>query len=107
MRVPETGNFWGKFRRRAARFRQMESAYGMSDISADGSELLARDFAPAMSGTALFAGTVGIAATIEWGVSASAGAWGPGGKLYYASGNDLFVAEHDGASPKKLASTPN
>jgi Tol biopolymer transport system component len=29
--------------------------------------------------------------------------WAPNGKLLFAKGNDLYVAEHDGANPRKLA----
>ncbi len=33
--------------------------------------------------------------------------WAPNGKLLFAKGNDLYVAEHDGANPRKLATAPD
>ena len=32
--------------------------------------------------------------------------WMPDGKLVFSKGNDLYISEHDGASPKKIASAP-
>ena len=34
-------------------------------------------------------------------------AWAPNGKLYFAKGNDVYVAEHDGASPQRLFTAPD
>jgi Tol biopolymer transport system component/predicted Ser/Thr protein kinase len=99
-------DFLGQVSAAGGQVSPLESAYGIMDISADGSELLARDFGPAMTELLSLPVPSGSPRRLH-GVSARAGAWGPGGKLYYTSGNDLFVAEHDGASPKKLASTPN
>ena len=33
--------------------------------------------------------------------------WAPDGKLLFARGNDLYVAEHDGSNPRKLATAPD
>ena len=33
--------------------------------------------------------------------------WTPDGKLWFAHGKNLFVAEHDGASPRKILSAPD
>ena len=33
-------------------------------------------------------------------------AWAPNGKLVFAKGNDVYIAEHDGTSPRKLATAP-
>jgi serine/threonine protein kinase/Tol biopolymer transport system component len=33
--------------------------------------------------------------------------WAPDGKLLFAKGNDLYVAAHDGANPRKFATAPN
>jgi serine/threonine protein kinase/Tol biopolymer transport system component len=33
--------------------------------------------------------------------------WAPNGKLVFAKGNDLYIAEHDGANPRKLATVPD
>jgi serine/threonine protein kinase/Tol biopolymer transport system component len=35
------------------------------------------------------------------------GVWLPNGKLLYAKGNDLYLAEHDGAKPRKLLTAPD
>ncbi len=32
--------------------------------------------------------------------------WGPDGKLLFANGKDMFLAEHDGSSPRKLLTAP-
>jgi serine/threonine protein kinase len=32
--------------------------------------------------------------------------WTPEGKLVFARGNDLYIAEHDGSNPRKFASAP-
>ena len=32
--------------------------------------------------------------------------WAPNGKLIFAKGNDIYVAEHDGANPRKLITAP-
>jgi Tol biopolymer transport system component len=37
----------------------------------------------------------------------SSGAWAPNGKVYFAKGNDVYVAEHDGANPQKLFTAPD
>jgi Tol biopolymer transport system component len=39
-------------------------------------------------------------------VLARAAAWDPNGKLVFVTGNDLYIAEHDGANPRKLATAP-
>jgi eukaryotic-like serine/threonine-protein kinase len=33
--------------------------------------------------------------------------WTPNGKLLFTNGSDLYVAEHDGANPRKLATVPD
>jgi Tol biopolymer transport system component len=33
--------------------------------------------------------------------------WAPNGKLVFGKGNDLYLAEHNGANPKKLATAPD
>ncbi len=39
--------------------------------------------------------------------SGSQAVWAPNGKLFFARGNDLYVAEHDGANPRKIATAPD
>ena len=38
-------------------------------------------------------------------VSAHDALWTPAGKLVFAKGNDIYIAEHDGENPRKIAST--
>jgi Tol biopolymer transport system component len=78
------------------------------DISADGSELLARDqvateledlfwIVPLPTGTRRRLG----------GVVGHSAAWSLDGRqLVYANGSDLYVAGHDGGAPRKLLSLP-
>jgi serine/threonine protein kinase len=78
----------------------------LSSISPDGSELL---------------GTIGLYTLAEqiWAFPVPAGsprrigdfighdpAWAPDGRLFFGKGNDIWVAEHDGSSPRKLVTTP-
>src|SRR5262249_36052052 len=76
----------------------------LSDIAADGSELL---------GEECFACPI-------WALSLPAGnprrlgdlvgrnpIWAPDGHLVFALGKDLYVAAGDGSSPRKIASAPN
>jgi serine/threonine protein kinase len=79
------------------------------DISADHSELLARDqvateqedpywIVPLPTGTRRRLGDV----------TGHSAAWSPDGRqLVYASGFDLYIANHDGSAPRKLPSLPD
>jgi serine/threonine protein kinase/Tol biopolymer transport system component len=40
-------------------------------------------------------------------VMGHAGVWSPTGKLVFARGNDLYIAEHNGADPRKFATAPD
>ncbi len=78
----------------------------LTSISPDGSQLL---------------GTVGFYTEGEiWAFPVPAGspqrvgdmvghdpAWAPDGRLFFGKGNDIWVAEHDGASPRKLLTAPD
>ena len=78
----------------------------LSSISPDGSELL---------------GTIGLYTLAEqiWAFPVPAGsprrigdfighdpAWAPDGRLFFGKGNDIWVAEHNGSSARKLVTTP-
>ena len=39
-------------------------------------------------------------------ITARDATWAPNGKLVFAKGNDFYIAEHDGANPRKLAAAP-
>jgi len=78
----------------------------LTSISPDGSELL---------------GTTGAFSSSEiWALPVPAGsprrvgdlighspAWAPDGQLFFGKGNEIWVAEHDGSSPRKLLTTPD
>src|SRR5260370_14245215 len=80
-----------------------------NDVSADGSELLVRDFVatdledpfwilPLHTGTRRrLRGVVGHSAA--WSLD--------GRQLVYANGSDLYIAGHDGSAPRKLVSLPD
>jgi eukaryotic-like serine/threonine-protein kinase len=79
------------------------------DISADGSELLARDLVateledpfwivPLPTGTRRRLGDV-VGHNAAWSLD--------GRQLVYANGSDLYVANHDGSGPRKLLSLPD
>jgi len=40
-------------------------------------------------------------------VYAHYGVWAPDGKLLFAKGNDVFIADHDGSNPHKLLTAPD
>jgi eukaryotic-like serine/threonine-protein kinase len=40
-------------------------------------------------------------------VSSHVAIWAPNGKLVFTRGNDLYIAEHDGANPRKFATAPD
>ena len=78
----------------------------ISDVAHDGSELLIE------AGTTLKGNPL-------WSVPLPAGSprrlgslmghnpvWSPSGQLVFGQGNDIYLAEHDGSSPRKLLSTP-
>ena len=43
----------------------------------------------------------------QLGVVGHDAVWGPKGKLVFAKGKDFYIAEHDGASPRKFATAPD
>jgi Tol biopolymer transport system component len=98
-------NFVGEVSAAGGQVAQLDTHLSVMAVSADGSELLARDDG---------AGIVGLVSVpLPKGkprrlgeVKAAGGAWGPEGKLYFSRDKDLYVAEHDGSSPKKLATMP-
>ena len=78
----------------------------VTDVSREGSELLVTQSILATLDARLWSVPVpaGSPRRIEE-VSAHDALWAPNGKLIFAQGNDIYIAEHDGASPRKTATT--
>jgi serine/threonine protein kinase/Tol biopolymer transport system component len=77
----------------------------VDDISSDGSELLVGS--EAFSESFLWALPLPAGSPRRLGdLRAQVAAWSPDGKLFYAQFNDLSVAEHDGAHPRKFGTAP-
>jgi eukaryotic-like serine/threonine-protein kinase len=77
----------------------------ITDIAQDGSELLGGGGGPVpgpLLALPLPAGTPRRLGDLV----GRAPAWAPDGHLLFAIGNDIYVAEHDGSAPKKLATAP-
>ena len=77
---------------------------GISDISADGSELLVASGAPGNQPIATLPLPAGAARPIGELVGRNP-AWCPDGRLIYSAGGDIFTADRDGTNPRKLTTT--
>ncbi|HXN51762.1 MAG TPA: protein kinase [Candidatus Acidoferrum sp.] len=80
----------------------------IDDISFDHSELLARDQVGTEEEDPYWIVPLPVGARRRLGdVSGHSAAWSPDGRqLVYANGSDLYVANHDGTAPQKLAILP-
>jgi Tol biopolymer transport system component/tRNA A-37 threonylcarbamoyl transferase component Bud32 len=78
----------------------------VTDVSREGSELLVTSSILAKLDARLWSVPVpaGSPRRIEE-VSAHDALWAPNGKLIFATRNDIYIAEHDGANPRKIATT--
>jgi serine/threonine protein kinase/Tol biopolymer transport system component len=74
----------------------------LMDVSEDGSELLARSPGPGSSEVVSLPLPAG-SPRVLGGIKCTAAIWGPEEKLYCGVDKDLYVAEHNGGSPRKLA----
>jgi serine/threonine protein kinase/Tol biopolymer transport system component len=77
----------------------------VADASPEGSELLLEQMFPTdgpLWSMPLPAGSPRRLAE----VFAHGAIWASDGRLFFANGNDLYIADHDGANPRKLASAP-
>jgi len=76
-------------------------------ISADRSELLVAQSGMSMRNVywsmPLPAGSPRRLGDLEGGTAA----WAPNGKLYFAKGTEVYVADHDGANPQRLFTAPD
>lgn len=80
---------------------------GVTDVSQDGSELL-------LTMTGAFIDAPLLSMPIPAGsprrlgnLMGHDGTWAKSGKLVFATSSDLYVAEHNGSNPRKLATAPN
>lgn len=76
----------------------------LSDISADGSELLVAESSP--SNKPLWSVPLPAGAPRRLGTLSRGGIWAPNGQLLHAVGQDLYIADHDGGNSRKLATVP-
>jgi eukaryotic-like serine/threonine-protein kinase len=84
----------------------MEAPGFIVDVSSDGSELLASTNGPVVS--SFFSVPLPAGSPRRLGdIVGQHPAWAPNGRLLFAKDNDLFVAEHDGAAPRKLFTAPD
>jgi Tol biopolymer transport system component/DNA-binding winged helix-turn-helix (wHTH) protein len=76
-------------------------------ISSDGSELISTDrVSPSESEIWAYPLPVGSPRRIA-DLTGHNPAWAPDGRLFFAKGNDIWVAEHDGSVPRKILTTPD
>jgi Tol biopolymer transport system component len=80
----------------------------IADVSSDGSELLISvGTNPTGAGSPFWSLPIPAGSLRRLGsLTGHDPIWGPKGQLVFAQGNDIYVAEHDGASPKKLLTAP-
>ena len=72
------------------------------DVSADGSELLVGRGSPA--GTGYWSVPIPAGSPRRLGdFTAGSVSWGPDGRLAFAKGTELYIADHDGNNPRKIA----
>jgi eukaryotic-like serine/threonine-protein kinase len=77
----------------------------LGDISPDQSELLIGQLSPTES--SLWSLPIPAGSPRPLGdFTARDAAWAPDGKLVFTNGNDILIAEHDGANPRKFATAP-
>ena len=78
----------------------------LGDISPDGSELLGTmNIGNVQEQISVFSVVTGSPRRIGDLTGHDPG-WAPDGKLFFSKGNDIWIAQHDGSSPRKLLSTP-
>jgi serine/threonine protein kinase/Tol biopolymer transport system component len=74
----------------------------LSDIAADGSELLLNFSGPTLDASLMVMPLPAGSPRRLSDIMGHDGTWTPSGKLVFGKGNDLYVAEHDGSNAKKL-----
>jgi eukaryotic-like serine/threonine-protein kinase len=78
------------------------------DLSADQSELLVAQSMMGASSSPLWSLPLPAGSPRRLGeILARGGGWAPDGRLFFSRGNDGYIADHDGANPRKLFSAPS
>ena len=78
----------------------------VTDVSQQGSELLVTKVTLAVLDAPFWSVPIPAGSPRPLGqVSAHDALWTPDGKLIFAKANDIYIAEHDGANPRKIATT--
>ena len=78
----------------------------VTDVSQQGSELLVTKVTLAVLDGPFWSVPIPAGSPRPLGqVSAHDALWTPDGKLIFAKANDIYIAEHDGANPRKIATT--
>ena len=78
----------------------------VTDVSQQGSELLVRKAVLETLDNPFWSVPIPAGSPRPLGqVSANDALWAPDGKLIFAKGNDVYIGEHDGANPRKIATT--
>jgi hypothetical protein len=84
----------------------IEATSFIADISSDGSELLALAAGPADN--SFFSLPLPAGSPRRLGdIIGHYAVWAPNGRLLFAKGDDLYLAEHDGTAPRKLVTAPD
>jgi serine/threonine protein kinase/Tol biopolymer transport system component len=78
----------------------------VTDVSQEGSELLVTRNVFEVFDTPFWSVPIPAGSPRPLGqVSAHDALWAPNGKLIFAKGNDIYIAEYDGENPRKIATT--
>ncbi len=78
----------------------------VTDVSADGSELLSSS--SAFSESSVFSVPLPAGSPRRLGgIIGHNAVWAPNGRLLFNKGNDIYSAEHDGSVPRKVATAPD
>jgi serine/threonine protein kinase/Tol biopolymer transport system component len=84
----------------------MEAPGYIVDVSSDSSELLV--WAGGPTDTSFFSVPLPAGSPRRLGdIVGRSAVWAPNGRLLFAKGNDLYLAEHDGTAPRKLVTAPD
>jgi eukaryotic-like serine/threonine-protein kinase len=101
-----TRNFIAQVSTAGGEVAPIQASGDVEDVSPDGSELLTSDGGP--TGGYFVSWPLPAGSPRRFGgLLGHDPVWAPNGRLLFAKGNDLYLAEHDGSSPRKLATAPD